>query len=45
MGSIEVEALGAIEAIEEGDKGKDDTIVHYITDAMMKQHTFKSTKK
>ncbi len=32
-------------AIEEGDKGKDDTIVHYITDAMMKQHTFKSTKK
>ena len=31
-------------AIEEGDKGKDETIVHYIASALMEQHTFKSQK-
>ncbi|MFH1977842.1 MAG: Fic family protein [Candidatus Aenigmatarchaeota archaeon] len=29
------------DAIEQGDKGKDDAIVHYITSTLMKQHTFK----
>ncbi len=30
------------EAVEEGDKGNDEAIVHYITKVMMEQHTFKS---
>jgi Fic family protein len=32
------------EAIEEGDKGNDETIVHYIAKVLMEQHTFKSEK-
>ena len=32
-------------AIEEGDKGKDETIVHYIATVLMEQHTFKSQKQ
>jgi Fic family protein len=32
------------EAIEEGDKGKDEEIVHYISSILMQQHTFKSQK-
>ena len=30
------------EAVEEGDKGNDEAIVHYITKVMMEQRTFKS---
>ncbi len=30
------------EAVEEGDKGDDEAIVHYIAKVMMEQHTFKS---
>lgn len=30
------------EAVEEGDKGNDGAIVHYIAKVMMEQHTFKS---
>jgi Fic family protein len=32
------------EAIEEGDKGNDGVIVHYIANVLMEQHTFKSKK-
>jgi Fic family protein len=32
------------EAIEEGDKGKDEEIVHYIASILMQQYTFKSQK-
>jgi Fic family protein len=32
------------EAIEKGDKGNDETIVHYIAAVLMEQHTFKSQK-
>ncbi|MFH1286100.1 MAG: Fic family protein [Candidatus Micrarchaeota archaeon] len=32
-------------AIEEGDKGKDEAMVHYIVGALMEQHTFKPQKK
>ncbi len=30
------------EAVEEGDKGNDEAIVHYIAKVLMEQHTFKS---
>lgn len=30
------------EAVEEGDKGNDEVIVHYIAKVMLEQHTFKS---
>ncbi|MBI5347381.1 MAG: Fic family protein [Candidatus Aenigmarchaeota archaeon] len=33
------------EAIEEGDKGNDEAIVHYIAKVLMEQHTFKSQKE
>ncbi len=33
------------EAIEEGDKGNDEVVVHYIASVMMEQYTFKSQKK
>lgn len=33
------------EAIEEGDKGNDEAIVHYIAKVLMEQHTFKSQKR
>ena len=33
------------EAIEEGDKGNDEVIVHYIANVLMDQHTFKSQKE
>jgi cell filamentation protein, protein adenylyltransferase len=32
------------ETIEEGDKGKDEAIVHYIASVLMQQYTFKSQK-
>jgi Fic family protein len=32
------------EAIEKGDKGKDEAIIHYIASILMQQHTFKSQK-
>ena len=32
------------EAVEEGDKGNDDAIVHYITKVLMEQHTIKSKR-
>lgn len=32
-------------AVEEGDKGNDSEIVHYITKVLMEQHTFKSKKQ
>lgn len=32
------------DAIEKGDKGKDETIVHYIASVLMQQYTFKSPK-
>lgn len=32
------------EAIEEGDKGNDEVIVHYIASVLMHQYTFKSSK-
>jgi len=32
------------EAIEEGDKGNDETIIHYIASVLMQQYTFKSSK-
>ncbi|MCX6667325.1 MAG: Fic family protein, partial [Euryarchaeota archaeon] len=32
------------EAIEEGDKGNDEVMVHYIAKVLMEQHTFKSQK-
>ncbi|MBN1860840.1 MAG: Fic family protein [Candidatus Thermoplasmatota archaeon] len=32
------------EAIEEGDKGNDEAIVHYIASVLMQQYTFKSSK-
>jgi Fic family protein len=37
--------LNYYEAIEEGDKGNDEVIVHYIANVLMEQHTFKSQKK
>jgi len=30
------------DAVEEGDKGNDETIIHYIAKVLMEQHTFKS---
>lgn len=33
------------EAIEEGDKGSDDAIVHYVAKVLMEQHTFVPQKK
>jgi Fic family protein len=33
------------EAIEEGDKGDDETIVHYVANVLMEQHTLKSQKE
>jgi len=33
------------EAIEEGDKGNDDAMVHYIANVLMEQHTFKLQKE
>ena len=33
------------EAIEKGDKGDDEAIVHYITSILMQQYTFKSQKE
>jgi Fic family protein len=33
------------ETIEEGDKGNDEAIVHYIASVLMKQYTFKSKNK
>ncbi len=30
------------EAIEEGDKGNDKAMVHYVAKVLMRQHTFKS---
>lgn len=32
------------EAVEEGDKGNDEAIVHYIANVLMEQHTFESKK-
>ena len=32
------------EAVEEGDKGNDEAIVHYIAKVLMEQHTFKSKR-
>ena len=32
------------EAVEEGDKGNDDAMVHYIAKVLMEQHTFKSKR-
>ena len=32
------------EAVEEGDKGNDDAIVHYIAKVLIEQHTFESKK-
>jgi len=32
------------EVIEEGDKGNDETMVHYIASVLMRQYTFKSSK-
>jgi Fic family protein len=29
------------EAIEEGDRGRDEGIVHYVAGVLMEQHTFK----
>ena len=33
------------DTIEEGDKGDDAAIVHYIATVLMAQHTFKSQKQ
>jgi Fic family protein len=33
------------EAIEEGDKGNDEAIVHYVAKVLMEQHTFKPQKE
>jgi Fic family protein len=43
---IEVsDKINYYEAVEEGDKGNDEAIVHYIVKVMIKQHTFKSKKE
>lgn len=38
------EKIKYYESIEEGDKGNDEAIVHYIAKVMMEQHTFKSKR-